>query len=203
MLPTDLAERQRQHGELAESTPAGRQRRKNLQEAIKYTEHEFGGVGQEMNQWYESSAVYTKDEKAARAPPPKDKVLTYQITTYPGARCPHAWLNKRTPETPISTVDLGGKGAFCLLTGPGGERWKSAAKEASASLGVPINAYRIGWKQDWEDVYGVWARSREVEEDGCVLLRPDRTVCWRSMEMRGDCEEAVVRVLKAVLGRDK
>ena len=202
VLPNDIEERKRQHSELSASTEAGRRRRKDLQDAVKYSEHEFGGIGQEMNQWYDSAGIYLEDEKQARRPPPEDKVLQYQITTYPGARCPHAWLNKRTPdEEPISTIDLAGHKAFCLLTGPGGEKWKEAANETSTSLGVPVNAYSIGWKQDWEDVYGDWARWREVEEDGCVLLRPDRTVCWRSMGMREDCPDALLRVVKRVLGR--
>ena len=130
-------------------------------------------------------------------------MLHYQITTYPGARCPHAWLNKRIPVEPISTQDLGGHGAFCLFTGPNGENWKKAVEEAKTSLKVPINVYSIGWKQDWEDVYDDWARRREVEEDGCVLLRPDRVVCWRSMTMQDDCTAALLRVLRTVLGRDK
>ena len=203
VLPTDLKQRMKEHGELSEATPAGRERRAKLQQAIKYTEHEFGGIGQEMNQWYDSNAIYTKDEKESRQPAPDDKVLQYQITTYPGARCPHAWLNTRTPVDPISTQDLGGKNSFCLLTGVGGEKWKEAAYEAVRYLGVPINAYSIGWKQDWEDVYGDWARRREIDEDGCVLLRPDRTVCWRSMSMRDDCKQALLNVLRSVLGKEK
>lgn len=154
-----------------------------------------------MNYWYESDAIYTKDEKEPRPPLPKDYVLHYQITTYPGARCPHAWLNTRTPVEPISTQDLAGHGAFCLLTGPGGERWKEAVQNASKQLGIPINVYSIGWMQDWEDVYDDWARRREVEEDGCVLLRPDRVVCWRSMTMREDCDAHLLSVLEAVLGK--
>jgi 2-polyprenyl-6-methoxyphenol hydroxylase-like FAD-dependent oxidoreductase len=203
VLPEKLEERKRQHGELSEPIEAGRQRRKRLLDAVKYTEHEFGGVGQEMNQWYQSDAIYADDEKAARAPPPADKVLEYQITTYPGSRCPHVWLNKRIPVEPISTIDLAGHNAFCLLTGPGGEKWKHAAYEACRYLGIVVNVYSIGWKQDWEDVYGDWARRREVDEDGCVLLRPDRTVCWRSQRMRDDCNAHLLKVLKSVLGRVK
>ena len=203
VLPEDLEERKKQHGELSAPTEAGRKRRKDLQDAIKYTEHEFGGIGQEMNQWYDSDAIYFKDEKEPRPPPPDDKVLTYQITTYPGARLPHAWLNTRVPGEPISTIDLAGHKAFCLLTGPGGEKWKQAAYEACRYLGIDINAYTIGWKQDWEDVYGDWARRREVEEDGCVLLRPDRTVCWRCMGMREDAGKHLLLVLKTLLGKTK
>jgi len=201
-LPADVEERKRQHAELSAPTEAGRQRRKKLQEAVKYTEHEFGGIGIEMNQRYESGAVYLKDEKEARRPPPDDPVLQYQISTYPGSRLPHAWLNKRVPEhAPISTLDLAGQGAFCLLTGIGGEKWKQAAYEACRYLGVNINAYSIGWQQDWEDVYGDWDGRREIEEDGCVLLRPDRTICWRSMSMRDDSNEALLKVMRTVLGK--
>jgi hypothetical protein len=50
-------------------------------------------------------------------------------------------------------------------------------------------------------VYGDWERRREVEEDGCVLVRPDRTVCWRSEQMQEDCDGKLLAVLKAILGR--
>lgn len=201
--PKDREERLRQHGELSAPTEAGKERRKKLLDAVKYTEHEFGGIGQEMNQWYESDAICTADEKAPRQQPPADKVLEYQITTYPGSRCPHAWLNTRVPGPPISTIDLGGHGVFTLLTGPGSEKWRKAALEVTRHLGVVVKVYSIGWKQDYEDMYGDWARRREVEDDGCVLLRPDRVVCWRSVGMREDAEAAVLRVVKGVLGRSK
>ncbi|KAK5129379.1 hypothetical protein LTR08_003539 [Meristemomyces frigidus] len=201
-MPASVDERKEQFAELSAASEAGRKRREQLSAAVKYTEHEFGGIGIEMNQRYESGAVYLEDEKEERRPPPDDAVLQYQLSTFPGSRCPHAWVNKRKPEqAPISTIDLAGHGAFCLLTGVGGEKWKKAAQEAGESLGVTVKAYSIGWKQDWEDVYGDWARRREIEEEGCVLMRPDRTVCWRSMGMRDDCEEAIEKVIRSVLGR--
>jgi 2-polyprenyl-6-methoxyphenol hydroxylase-like FAD-dependent oxidoreductase len=202
VLPKDVEERKRQHAELSAPTKAGRTRRKKLQEAIAYTAHEFGGIGIEMNQRYESGAIYLKDEKEARRPPPDDAVLQYQLSTYPGSRLPHAWLNKRVPVEPISTIDLVGHGAFCLLTGVGGEKWRQAAAMAEEKFGLKVNVYSIGWRQDWEDVYGDWEERREVEEDGVILCRPDRTVCWRSMSMREDAIEAVTKVLGVVLGRD-
>ncbi|KAF2769548.1 hypothetical protein EJ03DRAFT_312278 [Teratosphaeria nubilosa] len=198
----DVEERKRQFAELSSPTEAGRLRREKLRTAVKYTEHEFGGIGIEMNQRYESDSVILTDEKEAARPPPADPVLQYQLSTFPGSRLPHAWVNKRVPnQAPISTIDLAGHGAFCLITGMGGEAWKTAAYEASRYLGVKIHAYSIGWKQDWEDVYSDWSRRREIEEDGCVLMRPDRTICWRSMDMRNDAKEAVLRVVRTVLGR--
>ena len=74
-------------------------------------------------------------------------------------------------------------------------------RKASGELGIKLNSYSIGWKQDWEDPYGDWAVRREVEEDGCILLRPDRTVCWRSMKMSDDCDGKLLKVLTTVLGK--
>ena len=88
-----------------------------------------------------------------------------------------------------------------MLTGIGGEKWKQAAQEVGKALGVKVNAYSIGWKQDWEDVYGDWARRREIEDGGCVVMRPDRTICYRSMQMVEDCEKVVETVVRSVLGR--
>lgn len=201
VLPSDVEDRKAQFAELSAPTEAGKQRRKKLADAVKYTEHEFGGIGIEMNQAYISNAIYFKDEVNERRVLPKDAVLHYQISTYPGSRLPHAWLNKRIPsQAPISTIDLAGHGKFCLLTGIGGEKWKQAANEVRTSLNVPINVYSIGWKQDWEDIYDDWMRRREVEEDGCVLVRPDRTICWRSMTMRNDCIELLAKVIEEILG---
>ncbi|KAK6441640.1 hypothetical protein LTR95_002120 [Oleoguttula sp. CCFEE 5521] len=202
VLPQEVEERKRQFGELSQATAAGRERRKKLQEAVAYTAHEFGGIGVEMNQRYESSAVVMADEKAARRAAPEDPVLQYQLSTYPGSRLPHAWLNSRVPVEPISTIDIAGHGAFCLLTGIGGGAWKEAAKKAGEKLGVDVKAYSIGWNQDWEDVYGDWANRREVDEDGVILCRPDRTVAWRSMGPRQDAAEVVERVIGKVLGRE-
>ncbi|KAK5722613.1 hypothetical protein LTR15_005844 [Elasticomyces elasticus] len=202
MMAPEVEERKRQHAELSAPTVAGQKRRDRLREMIAYTEHEFGGIGVEMNQRYNSGAVYLKDEKDAQRPPPEDPVLEYQSSTYPGSRLPHAWINRRIPnQENKSTIDLVGHGKFCLITGVGGEAWKEAASHAAKDCGIDVNSYSVGWTQDWEDVYGDWARRREIGEDGCVLVRPDRTVCWRSMSMRDDCNEALLRVLKVVLGK--
>ncbi|OBT81399.1 hypothetical protein VE02_09808 [Pseudogymnoascus sp. 03VT05] len=184
--------------ELSASTAAGRKRRILLKEGIERTANEFHGLGIEMNQRYQSSAMYLADEEP-RPPLPENPVQDHEITTYPGSRLPHAWLNFRLPGKKFSTIDLAGHGAFCLFTGIGGEAWKSAAKQAQELLGVEVRVYSIGWKQDVEDVYFDWARRREVEEDGCVLVRPDRFVCWRARTMVDSAEAKLIRVLKSVL----
>jgi hypothetical protein len=66
-------------------------------------------------------------------------------------------------------------------------------------MGVEIVSYSIGWKQDYEDVYFDWAKKREVDENGCVLVRPDRFVAWRSTGMIADPERKLGEVMKSVL----
>jgi hypothetical protein len=200
ILETDETKRLEILAEFDDQGEKGQKRRRDFQEAIENTTTEFHGLGIEMNQRYNSDAVYLADQ----SPPPvlpegACKVKTHQITTYPGRRLPHVWLNTRLPGQPISTIDLAGHGRFCLLTGPGGQRWKDAARSVSATVGVEMVVYSIGWKQDYEDVYFDWAKKREVHENGCVLVRPDRFVAWRSSGMNADPEQKLEEVMRSIL----
>lgn len=205
MLEDDRATRARILAEFDDPGPVGRKRRAAFQRGIEDTTSEFQGLGIEMNQRYESSAVYLDDELAgsgAPSPPPlpQDPVKQLLISTYPGKRLPHVWLNKRVPGTKFSTIDLAGHRRFTLFTGPGGQAvWKEAAEKVSKAVGVEIKAYSIGWKQDVEDVYFDWANRSEVDEDGCVLARPDRYVAWRAKGMVPDAAAKLETVMRKVL----
>ncbi|KAK0631378.1 FAD binding domain-containing protein [Immersiella caudata] len=176
----------------------GRKRRHDFYRGIENTGTEFHGLGIEMNQQYRSDAVYQVDEPEAQALP-ADAVRERLISTYPGMRLPHAWLNTRVPGKQFSTIDLAGHGRFCLLTGPGGQAWKDAAEEVAKTVGVDIKSYSIGWKEDYEDVYRDWEKRREIEEDGCVLVRPDRFVAWRSKSMIAEPKAKLEAVMKSIL----
>ncbi|OAL38560.1 hypothetical protein AYO20_02210 [Fonsecaea nubica] len=202
ILAPDAATRVSEFGKLVDATPEGRERRKAFFKAVQGTRFEYQGLGIEMNQRYQSSAVYQIDQ----GPMPSfegDPVLDHTKSTYPGSRLPHVWLNKPIPETPIPLLDLVGHGRFTLLTGIGGDAWKTAAADAATVLGIPLVAYSIGWRQDYEDVYLDWERVREVDEDGCILVRPDRFIAWRSFGPVEKPAEVLVRVLKTILSRDK
>jgi hypothetical protein len=191
--------------ELAADSPAGKNRRKQLQSAIELTEHEFHALGIEMNQLYESTAI--QEDHAANESPERhnpDPVLYHFPSTRPGRRLPHVWLNSAIPTNLISTHDLAGKGNFVLFTGIGGSAWKDAAIAVSRSMRIPIKAYSIGYDQDYEDAYFDWARVRGVDESGCVLVRPDRFVTWRIYEMKADknwAKELLGNVIASVLSR--
>jgi hypothetical protein len=162
--------------------------------------HEVCGIGIEMNQRYRSAAIHLHDEPLPQGALPADPILHHQVTTYPGSRIPHAWLDTRIPSLQkTSTIDLCGRESFVLLTGLGGEDWKVAAKMYMLKNGVRIKAYVVGWGGDWEDLYGDWERKREVEEDGALLVRPDRVVAWRSMGMLEGGLEACCAKLEEVM----
>ncbi|KAK5654740.1 hypothetical protein OQA88_7065 [Cercophora sp. LCS_1] len=200
MHEQDWEKRKAMFAELDDAGEEGRLKRQEFQKAIENTETEFHGLGIEMNQRYVSDAVYLKDQgDAPTVLEGEAAIKTHVVTTYPGRRLPHVWVNSRTPGKPVSTLDLAGHGRFCLLTGPGGQAWKDAAKSVSQAVGVDIASYSIGWKQDYEDVYFDWARKREVEEDGCVLVRPDRFVAWRSTTLVDNAAAKLEEVMRSVL----
>jgi hypothetical protein len=200
MLERDPEARRKILAEFDDPGERGRKRRRDFREAIEKTTTEFHGLGIEMNQRYVSNAVYLEDQPPP-PPLPVDPIKTHLVTTFPGHRLPHVWLNSRSPGKPISSIDLAGKGRFCLLTGPGGQEWKSAAQAVSAALDIEIACYSIGWKQDYEDVYFDWAKKSEIEEDGCVLVRPDRFVAWRSPSMVEQPAKKLEEVMRYVLAR--
>ncbi|EAW15394.1 FAD binding domain protein [Aspergillus fischeri NRRL 181] len=207
-LPPHVEERRAVLQELQSTGEEGTKRRAAFREAISRTAHEFHGLGVEMNQLYTGPGIHLADEKETYKPKGRraeDDVLYYEPSTYPGCRLPHVWLNTAVPGRQISTIDLAGGGAFTLFTGPGGDAWKAAAGRLAKQLAVPLNAHSIGFRQDWEDVYFDWERVNGVEEDGAVLVRPDRFVAWRAPRVLGDvasCQSKLSEVLRSILGLD-
>jgi hypothetical protein len=123
--------------ELDADSVEGRSRREKLKDALKAINREEHGLGIEMNQRYESKAVYQVGQGKI-VPFLEDPLEYYCPTTYPGARLPHVWLGDHVPSKYISTVDLAGKGQFTLFTGIGGQGWKVAAEQLSTELGMLI-----------------------------------------------------------------
>jgi 2,4-dichlorophenol 6-monooxygenase len=177
------------------NTPQGTRQRQALRQALELKDYEFNAHGVELGQRYQSAAVASDG-----TPEPaytRDPELYYHPTTWPGARLPHVWLGRDGRK--VSTHDLAGQGRFCLLTGIAGEAWAQAAATVAQKLGIELPAYVIGPGRKYIDVYEDWARAREVGEDGCVLVRPDAHVAWRSGGLAEDPEAELGRVLAAVL----
>ncbi|KAF2120673.1 FAD binding domain-containing protein [Lophiotrema nucula] len=187
---------------LRSSTPDGKAARALLKERVRELYSETAALGIEMGQFYNSTVVYANDEPQPFAKTGReadDPQQFYEPCTYPGRRLPHVWLNTPVPGKLVSTIDIAGKGRFCLITGMGGEAWKVAAKQVQEELGVPIHAVAIGRALDWEDTYLSWDDRKGVEEDGAVLVRPDLFVAWRA-QTSGDEEAKLGKVMKSLLG---
>ena len=179
-----------------ENTPQAREQREKLREAIELKNYEFNAHGVEFNQRYRSAAVISGGTTEPTYD--RDPELYHHPTTWPGARLPHCWLGHKGRK--VSTLDLAGKGRFTLLTGIEGETWKEAAEEVSARTGLEIAAFVIGPGREVIDLYDDWARTSEVEETGCVLVRPDAHVAWRSQTAAGNCSAELDRVMSSILG---
>ena len=181
-----------------DATEAGARQREALRQAIAFKKYEFDCHGVEMNQRYTSAAVVTDGQ-----PQPafdRDAELHYHPTTWPGARLPHVWVYDAKGRK-LSTLDLCGHGQFTLLTGIGGEPWVSAVQAEAARRGMTIRTHVIGPRQAIADHTGDWARAAEITDTGCLLVRPDHHVCWRSATLSNDPAADIARVLSTILGQ--
>lgn len=134
-----------------------------------------------------------------------------------------------------STHDVCGHGGWSLLTGIGGtDVWKAAVERVQRAYageenrayaseeqrphaegenkkgglnGFKLTCTTIGWGQECNDILDMWEAKRGVEEDGAVLVRPDRVVAWRCRSLSlfggdggGGVEDEAARKLQEVLG---
>lgn len=168
-----------------------------LESAIDLKQYEFNAQGVEMNHRYASTAVI--DDRVGEPEVFKrDRDLYIQATTRPGAKMPHAWLVGSDGRR-FSSLDIVNGPYLTLLTGPTGVDWI----EAVADIAHPaLRAIVIG-DAAVQDLYLEWQRTREVDEAGAVLVRPDGVVAWRAQQCARDVVEArnvLEEVLESLLG---
>ena len=193
----DEAEMIKRIEERKANTPAGLRKRAAVQAAMELKNYEFNAHGVEMGQFYESSAVLS--DGSHRPEPLRDPELYYQPSTVPGSPLPHAWVGDSRNK--YSTLDLAPSRQFTLFTGIAGAAWAEAAPRVAERLGIELVAHVIGPGQEFTDLYFDWARLREIDEDGVLLVRPDKIIAWRSMSAVTDPESALVDALLSVLSR--
>jgi 2,4-dichlorophenol 6-monooxygenase len=178
-----------------ENSPEGAARRTALRAALDAKDYEFNAQGTEIGQFYESTAVVTDGgERPART---EDELLHHQKSTFPGLRLPHAWLGNAMSK--YSTHDIAKGTGFTIFTGITGQAWADAAVNVAARLGIELKAVVIGEGREVQDLYGDWLRQREVEEDGVILVRPDKHIGWRANSMVQDPKAALTAVLAEIL----
>jgi 2,4-dichlorophenol 6-monooxygenase len=179
------------------NTARGRAKREALVSAMELKNYEFNAHGVELGQFYQSTAIV--GDGTARPEPVRDPELYYQASTVPGSHLPHVWVGDAA--TRVSTLDLAPYNTFTLFTGIAGEAWAEAAEKVSRDLGAAIKTVIIGPGREVTDIYYDWARVREVDEDGALLVRPDKFIGWRSTSLPADPARALNAALTALLSR--
>lgn len=172
--------------------------REALRQQLLDTRYNGEGHGVELARSYCSGAIVEDG-----TPPPiqsDDPDLYYHPSTRPGSALPHGWLVRRQAGPLKSTLDLAGKGKFHIFSSHGGQAWKEAARRVSEKTGVDIGVTLVGTGLDYEDPYLDWSKVRGVDDEGCVLVRPDLIVGWRTAQMPKDPYQALLRVMNNILG---
>jgi 2,4-dichlorophenol 6-monooxygenase len=181
---------------LYEPGVAGEERRRALREAIELSNYQFNAHGIELGYVYTSDVIA---QEATPAPQPeRDPVLYYTPTTRPGARVPHARLER--DGQPLSSLDLVDPKGFTLLTGVGGHNWQTSAEQIAERVRTPITVHVIGERGGLYDPYGDWANRCEVDTTGAVLVRPDGHVVWRCPTATPDGPQQLSDAIERALG---
>lgn len=178
------------------NTPRGAAKRAALVDAMALKDYEFNAHGVDLGQFYTSAAVVSE------GPPPeptRDPDLYYEMSTVPGSHLPHAWVGDTFRK--LAMMDLAPYDRFTLVTGIAGEEWAAVADKVAAELGVPVEAVVIGPGREVTDLYYDWAKLREIEESGALLVRPDKHIAWRAMSMPEDPEGALRTAMTRILGK--
>ena len=98
-------------------------------------------------------------------------------------------------------MDLAPYDHFTVITGIAGEQWEVAAEKVGYELGINLRTVVIGPGRDVTDLYYDWAKLREVDESGALLVRPDKHIAWRARSLPSDPEAALREALAQVLGK--
>ncbi len=138
---------------------ASSQARQAMWAALDAMNGQFNAHGIELGQRYASRAI-VRDETPISAERP-DSDLYYRPSTDPGAHLPHVWIEKDRRR--ISTLDLVAHDGFTLISGVQGDEWHNAASLVAKEFNTPVSCFPIGLRQEYDDVFGDWARIRACD----------------------------------------
>ena len=178
--------------------PEDAELRSSVLRGMRAQSMEFSELNVEYGYRYESAAVVPD---GTEPPTPVDDVRVYEPSTRPGAPLPHAWVEDDDGER-RAIKDLVAPGRFLLIAGEDGGAWCEAAEELACAAGVPLDAVRIGHLDgNLYDPRCAWARQRQIESDGAVLVRPDRFIAWRAPTAVDDPLGELVGAFSQILAR--
>jgi 2,4-dichlorophenol 6-monooxygenase len=177
--------------EAALADPAARAR---VKAAIADQAEHFDMLGLQLGFVYQAGALAPEAPVEGARPPaaPGNPVREYVPTGVPGARTPHAWVERDGKR--CSTLDLLWPQGFTLLTSTDDAGWARAVADPG---GVPLRRVSIG--RDALDPDRRWAALSGIEPGGALLARPDQHVAWRARSLPADAPRALQEALRQVL----
>ena len=150
----------------------------------------FDALNLELGYRYERSPIITSDGTPTYLP--ADSARDFDPDAQPGARLPHVELDNE--GSVVSSLDLVGP-YFLVLAGPQGQAW---AEAAAAIEDVPMRSVLIG--ETVTDPNGVFAAGMGIEASGCLLVRPDGHVAFRSARTSGAETAEIARAVARSIG---
>jgi 2,4-dichlorophenol 6-monooxygenase len=170
--------------------------RQALLASVDLMNYQFNAHGVELGQRYRSTAIASSEPFPEYSARPGTVFSARRGTR---SHIPHVWVQR--DGAVISTLDVCDYSRFTLIVGAAGHGWDETAAIIASELGVSIECARIGLRQDFDDMYGEWINIREVTDRGCLLVRPDRFIAWRSRDLPSDPVAALRRAMLSILGR--
>lgn len=165
--------------------------RDQIRAAIEAQRDHFDMLGLQLGFSYASDAIVPD---GTSAPVVENPVRDFVPTARPGARMPHAWVERSGRR--CSSLDLLSGSRFTLLAGPSGGAWADAAVAIRSGLADVVVSGR-----DFGDPGDGWRRACALGPDGAVLVRPDQHVAWRMPALPADPGAALAVALAQVTGR--
>ena len=151
---------------IRDQTPEGAETRANLARIADVEQRKSNEmIGAELGYRYAGSPVIWPEEGEV----PQPNFMTYEPTTWPGARLPHVWLAEG-----MALHDRIGDG-YTLLRLAGAQADSGPLARAFAGRAAPLTVLDIGG-----------ARPRDVYGHDLLLVRPDLHVVWRGNQLPED-----------------
>ena len=166
--------------------PAGRAA---VRAAIENQREHFDMFGLQLGFAYEAGALVAD---GSQKPLPANPVRDFVLTTRPGSRVPHAWVERAGER--VSILDLLPYDTMTVLTGPEGGAWAAAV---AGLRDLPIRCLVAG--RDFADPDRHWSSVCEMATDGALLVRPDQHVAWRARSLPDDPARALAAAVRSVV----
>ncbi|WP_374665860.1 FAD-dependent monooxygenase [Ramlibacter sp.] len=194
LVPGDAKRSETNFKALLADTPDGESRRYRFREVMKLHNTEYQANDLEIGVQYEHGALVPDGTPL----PQRDPTGRHYVpSTRPGARLPHAWLEREGQA--ISTQDLVPRDGFVLITGQADSPWAEAAAQAAEAFGVRITVVPVTDTGAVRDGKHDWRRIREIGDDGALLVRPDQIIAWRCMHAHPRPQAELEAALRVVL----